>query len=496
MSQHHISDKPPWRPGAVFLLLAAVLACLSVLLINRGPLYYFDTGSYIRQGGVVLNMILPEDQTSGGAAVHDIDQDDTASGSRSLLYGIITAIFFRAGTLSAVPLLHLAASFLTIWLIARVARRHLNPSFETRSLVVFPVLAATATALPFYIAYVMPDIFAPILLIAIAALAVFGRVMFLWELLLIFGLMLLAMLVHPSHMAIGGLMVPFVLLVALLQKAPNRWRASALLILVVLMTITERKVFEFAAETVVKKEVTYTPHITARLIVDGPGLAYLEETCPSEDVPTCALHEALSWSDDPYRLTASHIIFERSAELGSFRLMTPENQRRVALDQKGFFMDVFLSRPFATTFAFAENAYQQLLRHSIWMTIPDDNMLENARRLARLQDDQLHLIQGGRLAADHSWIEPINTVHGAVYFCSLVIIAGCLIWPGSAPREMKQFTLLILAGIFLNALVCGGISQPADRYGARVMWLLPFCAALLILFLPRRGKRTDTGARP
>ena len=99
----------------------------------------------------------------------------------------------------------------------------------------------------------------------------------------------------------------------------------------VVLAIAERKAFEFAAETVTKKEVLYTPHITARLIVDGPGLAYLNDVCPRDDLATCALHEALSWSDDPYRLTATHIIFERSENLGSFRLMPIEDQQAVGV---------------------------------------------------------------------------------------------------------------------------------------------------------------------
>ena len=486
------------RRGRSFLLLAVTIAvCLAVLIINRGPLYYFDTGSYIRQGDVALNMLLPASQEGGGSGVaRGVDEDNTASGSRSLIYGMILAVFFRAEALFAVPLLHLAATFLAVWLAANAARRCLDspPKLDVR--VAFPLLAAASTALPFYIAYMMPDIFAPIMLIMIAALSAFGRDMSLWELLLIFGLTLLAALVHPSHMAIAGLMIPFAILVALLHKAPGRWRAPVLLILVVLIAVAERKVFELAAETVADKEVTYTPHITARLIVDGPGLAYLDETCPDEDVPTCLLHEALSWSDDPYRLTASHIIFERSPELGSFRLMPPKDQQRVALAQRDFFIDVFLSRPFATSFAFTENAYHQLLRYSIWMTIPTEKNLDSARRLARLSDDQLDLIQGGRLVTDRSWIEPVNTAHGAVYMISFAAIMIFLLWPGSVPGNVKLFTLFILIGLGVNALVCGGVSQPADRYGARVMWLLPFTAAFLVLFLPYRKMRPEPGVGP
>ncbi len=44
---------------------------------------------------------------------------------------------------------------------------------------------------------------------------------------------------------------------------------------------------------------------------------------------------------------------------------------------------------------------------------------------------------------------------------------------------------MLLFGILANALVCGGISQPATRYGARVIWLLPLAATILVLFFRR-----------
>jgi hypothetical protein len=36
-----------------------------------------------------------------------------------------------------------------------------------------------------------------------------------------------------------------------------------------------------------------------------------------------------------------------------------------------------------------------------------------------------------------------------------------------------------------NALICGGLSAPHPRYGARIMWLLPLAA--LVLAMPGRA---------
>ncbi len=54
--------------------------------------------------------------------------------------------------------------------------------------------------------------------------------------------------------------------------------------------------------------------------------------------------------------------------------------------------------------------------------------------------------------------------------------------PRRVPGEVKALAVMVILGILANALVCGGISQPATRYGARVIWLLPMMAAILMIF--------------
>ncbi len=491
------SDKLSWQTRSVLLVVLAGLACLSVFLINGGPLYYFDTGSYIRQGSVALNSLLPpvnETTTTGGT--YTADDDGTATGSRSLIYGLIIAAFFRADALYAVPIIHLAATFFAVWLLARTAGQSLDGTQNTMLMTAIPLLAAASTSLPFYIAYMMPDIFAPVLLIVIASLTAFGRIMQTWELLLISALALFSALLHPSHLAVAALMIPFVALAALSEKRSRRWRATILMMMVLALALAERKAFQVTVEIATNKEVVYTPHITARLIVDGPGMDYLSDVCPDADIPTCALYEALSWSDDPYRLTPSHIIFERSSRLGSFRLLSPEEQKQVALAQQDFAKAVFLSRPIATSFALARNGYHQVLRHSITMTIPTDVELENARWLARMEDTRPDMLQGGLLSRDRAWIETIDIVHGVIYAVSFAFIVFVLLRPGRVSRDMKLFALFILIGIAVNALVCGGVSQPADRYGARVMWLLPFTAAFLFLVQRSSAPQDTAGEAP
>ncbi|MGQ3489519.1 hypothetical protein [Roseovarius pacificus] len=486
-----------WRTGPFLLLVAAILLCLAVLLVNHGPLYYFDTGSYFKQGNATLSLILPEDTHSAGTVgANQIAQtDDTTNGSRSMIYALLVAVFWRLDALGGIALVNLAAVLLSVWLVVRAARRTGLLQRSGMSLIAIPLLAAAVTALPFYVAYVMPDIFAPVLLILIAAVVAMAREMTLTERLAALALAALAVVLHPSHLAIAGLMLPLAVLAALLRQGSGRWFAVGFVACLVLIGFAERKAFEVAAETVAHKQVVYTPFITARLIVDGPGMTYLDENCPRPDLATCALHEALSWSDDPYRLTAAHIIFERSQNLGSFLLMTPEDQLAVAQEQRAFFFRVLTAYPFSTVAALAGNAATQLKMVSVKMTIPTQAVIRSAKSLSGLTDDSLTVLDRGILALDRSWISTADRVHAALYLAALVAVVGLLLWPGLVAGQLKVFVLCLLAGVLVNALICGGVSQPADRYGARVIWLLPFAAAFLAASAnaPRRKGRQTAG---
>ena len=98
---------------------------------------------------------------------------------------------------------------------------------------------------------------------------------------------------------------------------------------IALTGIAQHEALRFTVEKVERTESVYLPFLTARLVGDGPGRSYLAAHCPSAAIPTCALWEALSHSDDPRRFTASHVTFERSARLGSFRRMSQAQQREV-----------------------------------------------------------------------------------------------------------------------------------------------------------------------
>ncbi len=468
-------------------VVLAVLACTSVLLLNGRPLFYFDTVGYVDQGNVALVQlgVVDAPPPDVAAATPEAGQENavkTVDGSRSALYSLLAGIFSQMGALEGLLVLNAAALFLVVWLLARVSQRIYGPDASRVALICFPLIAASVGSLPFYAAYLMPDLLAPVMILSLALLTAFARQMSWGELALAFLIGAFAVVSHLSHFAIAGLIFLASVLVSILQSRRRWWVGPILVAAVLGAAYAQQTAFRVMAKSAAKSEVVIRPFITARLIQDGPGLRYLEAHCPDAGMPTCALYEALSWSDDPYRLTASHIIFETTARLGSFRLMTAADQKAVADAQVGFFVDVLKEMPVATTLAFVRNALLQSSMVSVDMTLPTDRIvMRNADVTGALSGPLVH----GRISVDVSWLPPVLRGQEAYYVGALALVLSLLAQARSLPAAIKAFAVMVLLGILANALVCGGISQPATRYGARVIWLVPFLAAFMVFWAQR-----------
>lgn len=485
------------RFGPLLLVAVCLLAVFSVSILNHGPLFYFDSFAYVDQGNQVLKMILPKDwlivppvaETTGlatGAATGGANE--SVNGSRSALFALVLALFYQAHLLWAFPVLAAFYTLATLWLPLRVAAR-LNLLPRRRLIMLcLPLLFAAAGSLPFYISYLMPDILAPGLIVISATLFAFGAHMRRGEIILAAFLGAVAVVSHPSHLLITAVLVGMFTLIALISRHKGRWLAPMVLTALVVMGGAERLMFRSAVKNIVKSEVTYFPYLTARLIADGPGLTYLQDNCPNAEIATCVLFDALSKSDDPMRFTATHIVFETSARLGSFRLMPYADQKRVVEGQMAFARNVVLHDPLGLVGGLLSNTLKQARRDSIQMTVPSASQIVIAA--AKFPEARAF---DGPLIMDQGWIPTVERIHQVVNTIALLVVLSLLVWPGRVATPVKLLAVAILMGLFANAFVCGAVSQPADRYGARVIWLLPMLATLMTLFVwpnasPKRPK--------
>ena len=216
----------------------------------------------------------------------------------------------------------------------------------------------------------------------------------------------------------------------------------------------------------------------------------MSDRCPTDPEPTCALLDALSLSDDPTRLSATNISFSSKPSNGSFQLMAADDQLEVTQQQFQFFLDVLLDRPIETSLSFAGNVLRQLTLNSVNMTLQTDAMVKKGRGVTGMAWGDFG---PGRLTADTGWLAFADPAQSALYALAALSVLGFLA-SGRLPPAVATFLIMILIGIVVNAIVCGGLSQPANRYGARVIWLLPVAAAIggAVFAVRRRADRAGT----
>ncbi|MEE9426550.1 MAG: hypothetical protein V3V25_00255 [Paracoccaceae bacterium] len=486
------SSAPAFRGGVAGVLwfFVALVGCLYIYFLNGGPTFYFDTGSYIDRGYGLLSHFfdIPTVRNAAlnldGSVVAELDPKETVravGGTRSPVYSVIVGGLASLRHLEAIAWIHAALVLAAIWLPIRITARHFFADMSVAKSVGLTVLLSSLGSLPFYVAFIMPDIFAPILILMLATLTAYSRTMLWWEILFAFSLAGLAIVVHISHIAMAVLLFPCILVLAFLYSRKMWWFAPLLVAMLLGVGAGEQFGFRAAVSSNSGKEVTILPFLTARLIHDQVGYDYLESHCPSDDIPTCKLFQSLSISDDPMRFTASHILFSRESHLGSFQFIEYSEQKEIANRQFGFFFDVLKQYPFRTAISFLRNTLVQVKMNSVDMTLQSAEIIKFMDALNGLSDGGF---EDGRLTSDVSWLGPVNILHQLLYGISFSVAAVLVLWPRLLPGQVRILVIVIGLGILANAFILGGVSQPATRYGSRVIWLLPFAATFCLIFTP------------
>lgn len=486
-------------PASLAWIALCMAAMLWVFVINGNPLFYFDSLDYILRGTKALAMVLPDSWLRdplgeaahlGGAAVAQAEaSDNVVNASRSIVYSMLMAGFFQMHLEWWFPLFHAVCVLAVIWVVARVLLRVRGAMRPALPVIVLPILVAGLGSLPFYVGYLMPDIFAPLIVLSAAVVTLHGTRITWFEWLILLSVSGLGVLSHPSHLLLAAAMIPGTALVGWLARKPGQsWAAllgPAFLIALAGLAVTERLAFVKTVKTVQQQEVVYSPFLTARVIADGPGYSYLQDNCPDATIPTCLLYEALQRSDNPKRLTATHIIFETSQELGSFRLLSVADQKTVSDAQVDFARTVALDRPGEVLLAVVDNVGWQLRLNGVNMTIAEQDLVEKTAVA-------YPWLEPSNLSEWPGWLHRVHHAHSLLNAISALVLLAVILWPGRFSRAERGLAAFVLLAVLANAIVCGAISQPASRYGARMIWILPLTATLLLVLRGRLGQRAMT----
>jgi len=478
---------------------------MSVIALNGGPSVFTDTDDYFVEGRTFAITIAetlhlkapppvptdPDDIADAKEAAADLHMSHTEIGARSPYYGLLLYSTHKLGTLWLTALVQ---SFFGAWLAFLFWRTSL-PGAKAWTAYVAEGAIAFASTLPFFAAFAMPDVFAGYVAMAVVLLLVF------WDRLSRAERTLLAlaagamMTFHTSHVlntvgtaALAGLLTRVV--------RPKSARSLAPFITVgvaVFGALLATGIYKEAVKLKTGDELRRPPFLAMRVLADGPGKKYLNESCD----------RGATWALCPFKAlpldNSQDLLWSDDRNKGIFNVTTIDKRLAIEEQENAFVVQAVAAHPFWQIGESMVNWAQQFgmwyvddpiknphyyLTNAYWSTTNLPMLINTAKDCGRD-----HWGCGFRLSIDGSiWL------HGTLLFLGLGAIgwrlgqrdirnavrSKSLDWDDDNVRLGVSLTLLV-AVVLINAFVCGALSGPFPRYQARINWLVSEAAAVSLI---------------
>lgn len=507
------------------VIAALVLSLIWPMILGRSPIYFYDSPIYLFGGGsalAVLGIETPyveayriadagvdvptesepasetgaapgaqsqspaEPYSEGGSTGLGADDDYEVTMARSPYYGIFLAI---AGWMHNLFL----AAYVQVALVLVSGFFLLRAVFRERLLMPAALLVPLGFVTPLGIMTVLllPDILAGLGILAVVVPFIFAGRLTTLDRLFWFVLLVSAVLVHNSHLAVAlGLLVPLALLARFVLRQP--WLPGLLSAGgAIMIGIASIVAFQQAVKTVYGYKPLPLPMVAAAVLLEEPGRRYLAETCPDNGFVYCTYRgqrpgyvDQWLWAPDSFE--------------GVYADRDRATKRQMSEQQWSLLFSVLAHDPVGQIYDMTANSLLQLI------TVDIKFLAMNPQASGQLEGSLPPRDLEPFLASTHyERAFPMATL-GAV-FAALALPAAVLAvlavgWLATRPhgppmgvasslppaREMAAFGLALIAGVVLNAGVMGAFSQVQGRYEARVIWLLALFLALTAAWALRR----------
>ena len=360
-----------------------------------------------------------------------------------------------------------------LWVTLRVMRGDAKPLWH----IGLCAFAALATAAPFSAALLMPDVFAPIVVLGLFLLGFGGAALTRFERGYLVALVALGIAAHLAHLPLALGLCGVALLLRLWRR-PVRLLAMVLPVMIAVAAL-------LATNVIGHGRVALSPYgasfMLARLQEDGPATAVLKARCPDAGWYLCAFTDRLPMPANDFLWAPDSPVNRDAAGAPRFlggAMLAPEAGQIVA--------ETLRADPLGVARAMADNMLLQLASFGIGDTLDNAHFAVAVR--PRIEQGfparELAAFDQARQAQDvlKEAVMPLNLLHLLVVLLALPL----LLWSAWRGQGLAlALALFVLAAVLGNALICGGLSAPHPRYGARIMWLLPVAA---LLCWPRRPK--------
>jgi hypothetical protein len=401
--------------GGMFLIWPA--------LANGYPLLFSDTASFLEQ---LLTPVMIWD--------------------KPWIYGPVLVVVSLKLTLW-LPVL--AQAWLMSWVLWRVQAVFRAPSAGWH--LGLCLLLALGSAAPWFVSLLMPDILAPVTVLALFLLA-YERAR--WS---VTAVAAFAIAAHLSHLVVAACCLGVVL-----TLRPRAFARAGVPLAVTLALLLATNFVGFGRVGVSPFGAIFG---LARLVADGPAKTYLEENCPEAGYQMCAWVGRFPTNSDDFLWNPSGPIWTLP---GGPIALAPEASRIVEA--------TILSRPLAVACAALGNTLVQTGTSRLDNVIGDGGLDARvgvvlpehypAAELARFMASEQR--RDGLRAIASPW----QSIHQVLLVLGFFASAALMVRSWRRDRTLFALIALIAVGVLSNAFATGALSGPHDRYQARIAWLL------------------------
>jgi len=455
-----------------FLVVLAFFIFITPALWNGFPLIFTDSLSYLTSG---VDIVAPVD--------------------RPIFYGLFIRTFNIIFDLWGAVLIQ---AVLVMYLLLKLSDI-LFPKIPKIYSIFWLILVGLLTSASWFISQLSADIFTACLFLSMIILALTSSHQSLLNDLFMSALLILEVCMHSGNLIIGFLLFAFILVFMLIQK--RAWRDIQRFSILVIASLAISATMIVASNVLFKQGFTLNRWgkiiFLARILEDGPGLQYLNEVCPEQNLKICAAlplfneavkqEFALGLRDDPElkNLVLNALLWDGGINIGGGLYAMNKEATPIILG-------VMKAYPLQMALAFTKNTIDQFKTFSV------GNQFGSTAKLVAINTffesnfpSMFQSYQDSKQYSDRVRLvtNALNPIYSSVIYLSLGIAVASLFVFRYRNRQNMNFLAsplcLVIFGLvgFLvfNALITGGISAVFGRYQSRVIWLLPAIILLIML---------------
>jgi hypothetical protein len=449
-------------PGRGAAVLAGAFLMTWPAFYNGFPLLYPDSMTYLGGGPRVARALF-------------LHQSAVYYGMRSFFYSL--GILPLHWNVTAWPIVAFQAILMAyvLWLVVRT----ILPRHTTTQYLILIAGLSVLTSLSWYVSIIMPDILGPALYLTFYLLVSARDTLSRAERLTIDGIACWAVTAHATHMMLALGLCVFLALVMVTQRQPIQRIIRAVGEMAIILAIAAAAQLALHGYLYGRPSLNgkRPPYLMASVVADGIGRRYLEQHCAAEKWTLCDRVHNLAGDAD-------HFLWDADGGWGGASVSEQKELRR---EETPFVLATIRAYPWEQLSKSLSAFWQQLqtfgiedLNPSTWVAEQFNEVLPGAKPyyLASRQARNILHIEG--FTAFHIWVVRA--------FLVIMIAFVPLVWRRISP-QLLGLSIVVVFIVIANAFVTGTMSMVDERYGSRVIWLVPFVVGLVALdwFSARRS---------